>query len=248
MIRLLTTAALIAVTSTTALASDVILAPESVGESGGKFYVAARAGGVFLQDTTFGLDAAAAVPTDIVNGYDDAGFVGGAAVGYDFEMRSGFSLRGEVEVGFFNAGIESHTVTALDATLSGDDAFGTTRVTYGMASAAVDVDAGFFSPYVSAGIGIANVNFDNHGIVVDTATSTASGLPVGDVTALDDNATAFAYQIGAGVGFDVTDRVTLELGYRFFGVENVQLTAVDGTESSVDLDAHQGLVGMRFSF
>lgn len=235
----------------TANAADnlVIKAPEAdVTMTTGQAYIAARLGGAWADETRFSLNSAAAVPTDIINDYDKPSMVGAIAIGKDFGALVGFGMRGEIEVGAVETEISSHTVTALGATLDDDNAFGSTRIIHALANVAVDYDLGAFKPYATAGIGIANVSFMNHGIVVDAATSAASGLPVGNVTAMNDSANALAWQVGAGVAYALNDTVTLEAGYRYFGVENARLTAVDGTESDVDVHQHQGLFGVRVGF
>jgi opacity protein-like surface antigen len=53
-----------------------------------------------------------------------------------------------------------------------------------------------FSPYVMAGIGLANASWNT---------------PDGTT---DDS--VFAWQAGAGIGFKASDKVTVDLGYRYF--------------------------------
>lgn len=65
---------------------------------------------------------------------------------------------------------------------------------------------------------------------------------------MDDSGTGFAWQVGAGVSYDLTSNLTAELGYRYFNVENVGLTAADGTGSDVDVRSHQVNLGLRVSF
>ncbi|MEM0900204.1 MAG: outer membrane beta-barrel protein [Pseudomonadota bacterium] len=234
--------AVLGLTTVSGFAADdlVIEAPElSVSEEKSGAYIAARISGAFTDDTAFGLSV---VATDIVNGYDDPGIAGSLAVGYRFNN----SFAAELEVGAGEQDIDAHTLTAIDTTLSGDNAFGTTKFTYGLINGSLMVDTGtIFTPYVSAGLGIADVEFENHGVELAAA---VGPLGPGSVTAMDDSDTAFAYQIGFGSLIDVTDKIGLELGYRYFSVSDVELTAVDGTETDVDLDQHQLSFGIRYSF
>jgi opacity protein-like surface antigen len=72
-----------------------------------------------------------------------------------------------------------------------------------------------FTPYVGAGVGYGWVNGD--------------GAP-------DDS--GFAYGLTAGVAVDLTDRLALDVGYRFRDI------AIDGEDPM----EHQASVGLRFSF
>jgi len=104
-----------------------------------------------------------------------------------------------------------------------------------LVNAYVDFGSGALKPYIGAGAGVGSVEFDNHGV-------SAVG------TALDDSGTGLAWQIGAGVSYAFSEQTTLELGYRYFNVDSVELTAVDGTSSDVDVRAHQVMVGLRYAF
>lgn len=193
------------------------------------FYLAIRGGIAFPEDTEFG-----ALATTITNSYDDGYFVGGAA-GMDLGRFGAFQLRGDIEAGYRQADIDSHNVGGL-GTFSGADAFGETSVTYGLANLYADFDTGsFLKPYISAGGGIGHVDFDNHGVT-------------GVGTALSESGTGYAFQAGAGVSMDVGNGFDLEVGYRYFAVYDVELTAADGTTSDVDVEDHQILFGLRKSF
>ena len=248
--QILSAAAAVAVTisySAAANAADLVdpvgdPVPASIEDT--SFYIAARLGAGFADDTDFDLNAAAAVPTGIINGYDDWGISGAAAFGFSY----GNGFRAEIELGAAQYDVDSHTVTALAATLGGASAFGETTAVTGLINGYYDFDLGGFKPYVTAGIGYGHLDFDNHGIVVDAATAAASGLPVGNVTAMDDSGGGFAWQIGVGTSFEISEGLDLELGYRYSGIENVSLTAVDATSTDVDFRSHTIMTGIRVSF
>jgi opacity protein-like surface antigen len=86
-----------------------------------------------------------------------------------------------------------------------------------MANGYYDIDAGSgVKAYVMGGAGVA-----------DTDRSWTS----------NDN-TNFAWQVGAGVGFKVADRTTLDLGYRYFRPVN----------GNMDFQAHNIMAGIRYQF
>lgn len=241
--------------SPAALAADasdvtdlVIEAPETtISESAGSNYIALRLGAAFADETTIGLDATGLTPTDIITDYK-TGWAGGIAIGHDYGALAGLGMRAEVEFGYTRNEVGSDFITDLGATLSEDITFGTTTVAYGLVNGALDYAVGSFRPYVTGGIGYAYGSFNNQGATVDATISAATGVPVGDLTAMDDSDWGFAWQVGAGVGYAVNDQMSLEFGYRYFGTENLDVVATDGTASTVDFRQHQALFGVRYSF
>jgi opacity protein-like surface antigen len=69
---------------------------------------------------------------------------------------------------------------------------------------------------------------------------------------IDDADWGFAYQLGAGIGFGITPNITVDVGYRFKAINNLELdaTAPSGTGFDVDADykSHNVLLGLRFGF
>jgi opacity protein-like surface antigen len=80
-----------------------------------------------------------------------------------------------------------------------------------------------FVPYLSAGIGFANLEIE-----------------LGDGSR-DEN--AFAYAFGAGVSYNISQSFALDMSYRYFATEDV-----DFGDVSVDYEDHQVLLGGRVSF
>ena len=63
----------------------------------------------------------------------------------------------------------------------------------------------------------------------------------------------FAWQIGVGVGYDLTERFTISAGYRYLdpGITEAQLLDPVGNDSgdySLDLQSHEAVVSLRVSF
>jgi opacity protein-like surface antigen len=80
-------------------------------------------------------------------------------------------------------------------------------------------------PYVLVGIGAANVTLESDDLDVDE----------------DD--TVFAYQAGAGLGFALTETITLFTGYRFFGTTDPEFEGVEAEYHSHNVEA-----GVRVEF
>ena len=195
------------------------------------YYVELRGGLAFPDDTDFDI----AGPTNIVNSYEDAGYFIGGAFGTRLFETAAYRLRGDLELGYRDADVENHVVAGTSA--GSANSFGNTSVFYGLANLALDVKTGTaLTPYLSLGGGFGNVEFSGHG------TTGAGG------TVMNDSATGYAFQAGAGVNYEFAGGLSFNIGYRYFSVFDVDLTATSGTTSSTDVQDHQLLFGLRQSF
>jgi opacity protein-like surface antigen len=202
--------------------------PVAVASS--SFYVSIRGGATFAQDTDFDV-----LGLNVENEYEDVGFMVSGAFGKSFAGWGGGmgGLRGEIEIGYLRNDIDAHDVEVLGR-FSGSDAFGETSAVFGLVNLYYDFNPlGRFKPFVGAGIGVAKVDFDGHGV-------SAVGV------VMDDSDTAFAFQLSAGTHISLSESVDLELGYRFLGLHGAELEAVDGTSSDVDVNNHIIYGGLRF--
>ena len=89
-----------------------------------------------------------------------------------------------------------------------------------------------FTPFIGAGIGFANVSVNDLHYV-----------GYSDDANIDDDDTVFAYQLSAGVGFEITERITLDLKYRYFETEDLDIK--NGT---VEYSSNNVYTGIRLSF
>ncbi|OGQ94572.1 MAG: hypothetical protein A2521_05235 [Deltaproteobacteria bacterium RIFOXYD12_FULL_57_12] len=104
------------------------------------------------------------------------------------------------------------------------DASGDMRVLSFLANGYYDfVNASAVTPYLSAGLGFADVEFNNPGHSADD--------------------TVFAYQVGAGVGFAVSKQVTIDLKYRFFATADPKFD-----DAEAECASHNIMLGLRYSF
>ena len=83
------------------------------------------------------------------------------------------------------------------------------------------------TPYVGAGIGYAKIKGK---LLVDALSASE-----------DDN--SFAWQVGAGVGYALTDSVTVDAGYRY-----VDYGDFSNDDVKIDTSANEFYVGARYSF
>jgi len=180
-------------------------------------YFSVAGGAVFLEDSDLeanGLDGEAEF---------DTGFAVSGAGGYAFGGLGLGTFRTEVEVAYRQNDVDKISVSGL-GTASGGDA--EVSVLSGMVNVALDLDTGtVVKPYVLVGVGAASVTLES------------------DDLGADDDDIVFAYQAGAGLGFAVTEAVTVFTGYRYFGTTDPEVEGIDAEYSSHNLEA-----GVRFEF
>ncbi len=91
-----------------------------------------------------------------------------------------------------------------------------------------------WSPYVLIGIGAARID--------------ASGLKVVSQPLATDTATAFAYQVGGGIEYALSDTLSLDLDYRFFGSTPPKFTEPNGQKFDTVYLSHSINLGVRLGF
>ena len=152
------------------------------------------------------------------------------------------NLRLEAELSYQSTEIDSLTVnqgTALGITVNVNIA---TDIDAHLSATSLMVNGWYelaqtaspWKPYFGVGLGISEVNLD-----VDTIAGLTSNY--------DESDSVFAYQLGLGVDYLITNNVSLGLSYRFYGNEGAEFD--DGVDD-VDLDymSHNLLAGLRINF
>ena len=199
----------------------------------------------------------------------DTGFKLGGVLGRHLES----GLRVEGEIFFARAKVSklthsSITVPALSFTLP--DALpipvtGSADQLGAMVNVWFDFDTGDnWTPYIGGGLGFIRVDrggldYDTGAVAQAVATALAqqAGAPPGfeppipEVPELSGSDTALAYQIGAGVGYALSDTATLQIGYRLQMVEGLSFSGSNDTAtvgSETDLRIHFLEVGIRQLF
>jgi len=144
----------------------------------------------------------------------DPGFAVGGAIGY----KSGNHFRIEGEVAF-----RTNEVKGSNSILSQD-----VSALSLMGNAYFDFNFNSpLKPYIGAGVGFADVR------------STIKILGV----KFSENDTVFAYQLMAGLGYEISPKTTLTLGYRYFASGEDAEFNVQGFEER--FESHEILVGFR---
>jgi opacity protein-like surface antigen len=214
-------------------------------DSGG-FYIGGRQMLGVTQDTRFKTDDG---NTSFKSRYEFGRYTG-AVLGYSFGPMFGYvSPRIELEGSFGNLSVDRHTVTSLGAQL-GDgktDSFGELRTRTGLVNGYLDTNLGRMigatpdsllwriKPFVGAGVGASHVTLRRQGV-------SYTGV------VMDGSDTRMTWQVSVGIGYQIFDRTTLDIGFRHQRTEGLSFTARDGTSSKTDLVNNLVTVGLRRSF
>ena len=190
-------------------------------------------------------------PTNTVTIGTEFGFLGGQfGVGYAI---AGF--RPEVSVGYRTASIDSLKLKKLggfttDAVLkpvndvlaeAGDKISGTISSIDVAASVYYDIDTGSeIAPYIGVGGGVSQVT-----VKAEQTVSQAPGVP----REIDDSLLAVSFQAAAGIGYAVTEDLTVALGYRLIATLEGNLNKYDTTKQKTAMTLNHNIeLGLRYSF
>jgi len=91
-----------------------------------------------------------------------------------------------------------------------------------------------YVPFVGGGIGISTMNME----ITKIENSPLS---------YDISDTVFAYQLGAGIGYKLTPKATINLSYRLFGTSEVELVDSNNNDTYEYLN-HSFMIGYRTTF
>ncbi|MGE3302265.1 MAG: OmpA family protein [Hyphomonadaceae bacterium] len=212
--------------SATALAAILIGAPAAANAAEG-WYGRADVGYTFdggLLNTTAPSPAAVSLAGD--NNFDSDW---SQHLGVGYSLSGGFRLEGEL----------SHRYNALETgtTVAGGGA----HAWAAMFNAFYDFNsAGTIQPYLGLGVGVARIIGDAH--------------TPGSGQIMDDDVGGLAYQGLAGVGFAVSPRLTVDVGYRYFTSPDHNYYGSSTTPLALpanynaDYTTHTGTIGLRWSF
>ena len=214
------------------------------------FYVRGDAGGAFEQNITF-KDTNPNAPNcdlcgDVFPSSTGNSVFLGAGVGYrltpSFRADLTFDYLTPVKVNGQSTGAAPSTASA-----DFDSAIALVNGYFDLAGAFPD-SFGPFQPFVSVGIGVAR----NH-----LGTTTGVSTLIGSFTLEAHSRMNFAWAIGAGVGYVLTPRLTMELAYKYVDTGQVRngatLTAGGASfeltpSKTGDLGVHAVTVGLRYGF
>lgn len=87
------------------------------------------------------------------------------------------------------------------------------------------------------GVGAAYVNFNEISAV----------LPRTKLVFLDDSTIEFAYQFGGGLGYRITDAISIGVAYRFIATTDPEFDSPLG-DFKAEYDSHNVFIGLRYVF
>jgi opacity protein-like surface antigen len=169
-----------------------------------------------------------AAPAPVVKTCDEGFYISGAAgigfpsaeiEGYDIDLDSGLVLNGALGYNFGSARVEAAIGYQSHDFSDSDDEDGSILTVMG--NAYYDFDAGSgVKPYIMGGLGIASVD-----------------------SSVTDDETVFAWQVGAGLGFEIAECTTLDLGYRYLKPSDLDVYGYN-----VEIESHNITLGLRYQF
>jgi outer membrane protein OmpA-like peptidoglycan-associated protein len=206
-------------------------------------YVRGDVGGAFGADTSLKSTNSSIGGTSSFSDQTGNSVIFGAGVGYRFSPI----FRTDLTVDY----LPSLQLKGRNATTNTSNK-GDIDSLVGLVNGYVDINGllpgvfGPFQPYVGAGIGLARN-------VLGTQTLNASGV-TGTLSGAEH--TSFAWGATAGVGYSLTQNLTLDVGYKYIDAGSMrtgQRLVSGGVVSNqlagkADLQAHTVTVGLRFAF
>lgn len=111
-----------------------------------------------------------------------------------------------------------------------------------MANAYVDLaTVAGFTPYLGAGVGATYVDWQD-------VTARTGGAPVAGGAYEGDDSWRFTYALMAGASYDLTERLKLDIGYRYSDIARGDMFARAGEQARDEgLSRHEIRAGLRFS-
>lgn len=194
----------------------VFLASAPLAQAAATPYVSASAGVAFLSDSD--MEEGGVTAEEAIE--YKTGFAVNGALGLDGGM---YRLEGAI-------GYQVNEWDKLYGIEIPDDIDAEVSILSFMANGYLDIEmpTAMVTPYLMAGAGVAHVDFD-----------------VPDIPELESD-TVFAYQFGAGIGFEATPNVIFDVGYRYFATPDV--SPVDGDDIDISIASHNLMAGVRVGF
>ena len=114
-------------------------------------------------------------------------------------------------------------------------------------------DFGRWEPYVGAGVGFAKAQLDAqaHDLIIDGVSRDNPACTSGPICAYEETANSFAWQLLAGVGYQISDKLTWDTHYRYLDLKDLSYGGAGTNQGRTTLEgagAHSLLTGFRYNF
>ncbi|MDY6941714.1 MAG: outer membrane beta-barrel protein [Pseudomonadota bacterium] len=184
-------------------------------------YVGAKGSIVWADDSDWAFEGNGTIESEYDTNFGLAAVLGtGTAAG----------VRVEGELFYRSSDIDGGNIGAVEL----DELGGDVSQWGVMANAYYDFDLGSpVKPFVGAGIGAAQINAD---------------VDLGSVDVIDDDSTEFAYQLTAGLMFEVSPNLMITGAYRYQATSDAEFEDELGTTVDFDWASHNLDVGLLFVF
>ncbi|HBP9056128.1 TPA: porin family protein, partial [Escherichia coli] len=174
---------------------------------------------------------------------NDTVFGGGIAAGYDFYPQFSIPVRTELE--FYARGNADTKYNLYKDDWSRGDLKNEVSVNTLMLNAYYDFrNDSAFTPWVSAGIGYARIHQKTTGI---STWDYGYGYSGRESLSRSGSADNFAWSLGAGIRYDVTPDIALDLSYRYLDAGDSSVSYKDEWgdkyKSEVDVKSHDIMLG-----
>jgi opacity protein-like surface antigen len=227
--------------ATTALVALTLAAP-AANAAGSGWYVSLSGGANWVDDSSFALvNTVPSTTTFTLATNADTGWVVAGAIGYSLSgVMPG--LRVEAEVGYRENQIDGTFLTSITAGPTTDSGpVDADHQTFSvLANVWYDFDVGGFKPYLGGGIGWAETEFE--GTYIGTVSLVNTPFSFED--------SGFAWQVGAGINFDISPNVMLGIGYRYFSGPEVTIlppvVAPNILAGDIESDNHSAALTLTF--
>ena len=161
----------------------------------------------------------------------DPSYLMGAVVGWDLS-RENSEAQGRVELEYSRRSNPLNEAGFVEGSIKGTGKVGSDSCLMNLY--AVYRDQSILSPYIGVGAGAAFVK--------------ASDLAVAGNAVGHGSSTVFAYQFGTGAELALSRRVSLDLGYRFFGTIKPKFTESNGDKFRMEYFNHSAVLGVKYGF
>jgi len=162
----------------------------------------------------------------------DPGLLGSAVVGWDFVPGDLAAGEGRIELEYTHRSNPLNQARYVEGDVQGSG--NVTADSLMVNFFGVFHDDRFWAPYIGAGLGAARI---------ETSDLKVTGQPLSS-----DSAVVFASQLGAGIDFALTERLSLDLGYRFFSSIRPRFNEANGQAFKMDYFNHSAVLGLRVGF
>lgn len=163
------------------------------------------------------------------------GYTLGGAVGLNISN----AIRAEIEVSHSDVDFNSISSEGISGSFTSVDFEGSVKTTYGLANLWADWrNESPLTPYLGGGLGLGWTDAK-----LDSTITPAKGLKTDEV--------GFAFQFGAGVKYDISDHVAVDLGYRFKGVADIDFDVFGSAAEPLtggDFYTHNVQLGLTYQF